>query len=148
MGDTPTTRQGTTCLVTIHGIGFQQPPGEGESGAPDRPGYADLLHQKLAQVLAAEGAGGRLSDDPDRQPYQHGPTVPIYVQSNWPPRPGARQAREAGLERLGSWSPDRDRVVVTPKARLVEDGADIAHVALVYTGLEESRPDPLALLET
>lgn len=139
---------GIVCLVTIHGIGFQQPPGEAESGQPDRPGYADLLHQYLAAALTDQASGRRLSDDPDRQRYQHGPTVPIYVESNWPPVPGrSKQVRETGLERLGTWSPNRDRIITSPKARLVSDGAEIAHVALVYTGLEESKPDLLALVQ-
>jgi hypothetical protein len=36
---------GLTCLLTIHGIGFQQPP---ENGTP---GYADGLHEHLRQGL-------------------------------------------------------------------------------------------------
>lgn len=54
---------GLTCLVTIHGIGFQQPPEGGQ------PGYADTLHASLKQLL-----GDRLSDDPEG-------SGPIYIQS-------------------------------------------------------------------
>lgn len=33
-----------TCLVTIHGVGFQQPPEDGV------PGYADDLHRFLLHI--------------------------------------------------------------------------------------------------
>src|SRR5438552_443688 len=57
-----------TCLVTIHGIGFQQPPREGVAG------YADGLHEHLR-----DGLGASLGDDPNRD------RGPVYVQSTWPP---------------------------------------------------------------
>jgi hypothetical protein len=38
-------KTGITCIVTIHGIGFQQPPGEGVAG------YADDLHAHLCREL-------------------------------------------------------------------------------------------------
>ena len=72
------------CLLTVHGIGFQQPP-EGE-----RDGYADGLHRHLRAVL-----GDRLGEDcgtpadPDRPPGG-----PVYVQSEWEGK------RELGLQRL------------------------------------------------
>lgn len=88
---------GLTCLVTIHGIGFQQPP------TNDQPGYADNLHKSLKRVL-----GDRLSDDPEG-------SGPIYIQSC------AENVTTDGLNRLSR--------------PLVTEGADIAHVALVYSGL-------------
>jgi hypothetical protein len=36
------------CILTIHGIGFQQPPGHGVAG------YADQLHEKLAAGLPGQ----------------------------------------------------------------------------------------------
>lgn len=53
-----------TCLVTVHGIGFQQPPEDG------KPGYADNLHALLKKQL-----GSRLGDDPEG-------SGPVYVQSS------------------------------------------------------------------
>ena len=53
------------CVITVHGIGFQQPP------HGDLPGYADALHEHLRVVL-----GDRLGDDPERD---HG--GPVYVRS-------------------------------------------------------------------
>jgi len=47
-----------TCLVTLHGIGFEQPP---TPGVPNS-GYADPLHQHLKQFLNT-----LLSDDPNRR---------------------------------------------------------------------------------
>lgn len=133
------------CIVTIHGVGFQQAPGPPDGpGLPARPGYADLLHQNLAAELE-----GRLSDDPDKQWYQEVPTAPIYVASSWRKPDLDRQSREAGLARLGQWrgTPYRDGIDTT-SAPLVKEGADVAHVALVYTGLEESKHDVAALVQT
>src|SRR5258708_36778581 len=79
-----------TCVVTIHGIGFQQPPGPGVAG------YADALHRGLSAELP-----GELSSDPARAEYQEGESVPIYVCSRWPPVGGSRGA---GLARLGVWT--------------------------------------------
>ena len=58
----------SVCVVTVHGIGFQQPPRDG------RPGYADALHDLLRRAL-----GDRLGDDPER-PATGGP---VYVSSEW-----------------------------------------------------------------
>jgi hypothetical protein len=69
---------GSVCVVTVHGIGFQQPPENG------KPGYADALHENLGQAL-----GGRLGDDPNRD------KGPVYVQSEWKGSPAD------GLARLG-----------------------------------------------
>src|SRR5690348_4668125 len=79
-----------TCLVTIHGIGFQEPP------SAVVPGYADGLHANLHTALP-----GRLGDDPLRQAYQSGDSVPIYVRSRWPVHGGSF---EEGLMRLGRWT--------------------------------------------
>ena len=46
-----------TCIITLHGIGFEQPPQPGI----DDSGYADPLHEHLKQYL-----GNCLSDDPRR----------------------------------------------------------------------------------
>jgi hypothetical protein len=69
------------CLVTIHGIGFQQPPEDG------RPGYADALHRHLRVKL-----GVRLGDDPERGKREE--AGPVYVSSN------VDGSRDAGLARL------------------------------------------------
>ena len=66
------------CLVTVHGIGFQQPPEDG------RPGYADALHAHLHEQL-----GDELGDDPKRT--EGGP---VYVKSEVGP------SRREGLARL------------------------------------------------
>jgi hypothetical protein len=66
------------CLVTVHGIGFQQPPRDGQ------PGYADALHEHLH---APEALGDRLGDDPNRP-------GPVYVESE------ADGSRGGGLARL------------------------------------------------
>ncbi len=58
------------CVLTIHGIGFQQPPDDQHAG------YADTLHDNLAAVL-----NGRLGDDPQRPAGVHGP---VYVMSAMP----------------------------------------------------------------
>src|SRR5476649_549369 len=71
------------CIVTVHGIGFQQPPLDG------RPGYADALHANLREHLT-----NRLGDDPERG--QEG--GPVYVSSEWKGSP------QDGLARL---APDR-----------------------------------------
>jgi hypothetical protein len=75
---------GSTCLVTIHGIGFQQPPQDG------RPGYADALHAHLHEQL-----GERLGDDPERT----GASGPVYVSSE------VDGSRDHGLARLDPGRP-------------------------------------------
>ena len=121
---------GITCIVTIHGIGFQEPPLDGVAG------YADDLHMNLCSALNQDG-DELLSDDPGRQQYQVGTSVPIYVQSVWPPQ---SLRREDGLKRLGSWDEDHLTVSVAD-APLVKGNARIAHVALVYSGLEGEGPE-------
>jgi hypothetical protein len=133
-----------TCLVTIHGIGFQQAPDDAGGVA----GYADALHQRLHQKLH-----DLLSDDPNRAaaaPHAPGERGVIYVQSSWPPGqapPGVRSVEE-GLRRLGSRATPRSTTLDTHDSPLVEDaGRRIAHVALVYTPAEETGPDVSSTLE-
>lgn len=116
-----------TCFVTVHGIGFQQPPLDGI------PGYADGLHTNLCNALNQDG-NALLSDDPDRRPHQVGDSVPIYVQSVWPPN---SLHIEDGLKRLGSW--DEHHLTVSGPD-LVKDNARIAQVALVYSRLQGEGP--------
>ncbi len=78
---------GSVCLVTVHGIGFQQPPKDGN------PGYADALHEHLRRPL-----GGRLGDDPNRP----APGGPVYVSSEWNGSPAEGLARLDRGERLVS----------------------------------------------
>lgn len=134
---------GITCIVTIHGIGFQQAPSVGADGKLVA-GYADNLHTHLYEELNKDGVELLLSDDPDRQSHQKGDSVPIYVESVWP---AGSFHREAGLERLGTWVDDDRRAVShdrkdDPKQDLVNGNARIAHVALVYSRLEGEGPRP------
>ena len=113
-------------LVTIHGIGFQQRPST--AGAQD--GYADSLHAALGRQLPA----GALGQDPNRA------SGPVYVESSWPP---GSDKTEAGLARLGTW---KGNTVDIDGASLARDEASVAHVALVYSRLEEQSEDTIALL--
>jgi hypothetical protein len=72
----------SSCLVTIHGIGFQQPPEKGQ------PGYADALHAHLHEQLGEE-----LGDDPKRG------SGPVYVKSE------VDGSRRDGLARLDPSQP-------------------------------------------
>jgi hypothetical protein len=107
------------CMLTVHGIGFQQPPQAGI------PGYADGLHHNLAGVL-----GDKLGNDPNRQPETNGP---VYVMSA---RPGTHDT-EWGLSRLGGW---RDGAIDVTGMPLAQPDSPIAHVALIYTSLEDVGP--------
>jgi hypothetical protein len=69
---------GSVCVVTVHGIGFQQPPRDGT------PGYADALHDLLRRPL-----GDRLGDDPERP----GTGGPVYVSSESAGSPNKGLAR-------------------------------------------------------
>ncbi len=119
-----------TCLVTIHGIGFQQAPEDG------LPGYADQVHGNLRQYLEP-----LLSGDPGRG----GTPGAIYVQSHWPP--GSNRV-EPGLARLGRWNASRTSIDGSGDARLTTGDQTVAHVALVYSHLEDQGPRLGALLET
>src|SRR5450755_1709231 len=83
---------GSVCVVSVHGIGFQQPPRDG------RPGYADALHDLLRKTL-----GDRLGDDPER-PATGGP---VYVSSEWDGSPAN------GLGRL-----DAGRALVSEEGKI------------------------------
>jgi hypothetical protein len=77
----------SVCLVTVHGIGFQQPPKDG------KPGYADALHDHLREPL-----GDRLGDDPNRP----APGGPVYVSSEWKGSPAEGLARlDKGAKLVG-----------------------------------------------
>ena len=112
------------CLLTIHGIGFQQPPEAGPDGT-STPGYADPLHYHLQAVL-----GPDLGCDPDRPAGTDGP---VYVMSA---KPGTTDT-EWGLGRLGTWHDDQLDISGVP---LTAHGEPIAHVALVYSPLEGAGP--------
>jgi len=111
-----------TCVVTVHGIGFQTPPRDQEG----IPGYADALHAHLSEVLGNDVLG----DDPGRG---NGVKGPVYVHSNWPPGNGGV---ELGLARLGKWTDERPGRVTTDQP-LVNANQPLAHVALVYAHLED-----------
>jgi hypothetical protein len=124
-----------TCLVTIHGIGFQQPPQPGKDGSPSIDGYADKLHAHLRRYL-----GHLLSDDPGRQPFQGSvqdrASLPVYVQSSYPFGESGVRTIEEGMRRLGTWSISNPNEIDTADAPLIKGDASIAHVALVYSALE------------
>lgn len=115
-----------TCLVTIHGIGFEQPP------VGQVPGYADELHKKLKVALP-----DLLSDDPNRQRTVPGEAGAIYVQSEYPTGSGDRNE---GLRRLGRWDLTH-RTIDAAGAPLVDkehaESDCVSHVALVYSNLED-----------
>jgi len=99
-----------TCLVTLHGVGFQQAPAAGI------PGYADALHERLGRHLDAAWPGAS----------------PIYVCSHWPPE---SQKSEPGLARLGSWRAPGS--IDHAQAPLGDGSSALVHVALVYAHPEE-----------
>src|SRR5579875_477237 len=117
------------CLVTLHGIGFEQPP-QPEKGIP---GYADDLHQHLSKYLDE----ALLGDDPNRGREQRGENGPVYVQSWYPPK---KATAKSGLTRLGNWTGKDHRSVDISQAPLVNGEQRIAHVALVYSHLEGQGP--------
>ena len=110
------------CVLTVHGIGFQQPP------VGSAAGYADVLHKNLSDGLSAIGSS--LGEDPQRTPVPFGP---VYVMSA---KPGTSD-HEWGLKRLGTWSGDSMDVTGMP---LTGGDEPIVHVALVYTSLEGVSP--------
>jgi hypothetical protein len=112
---------GSLVLLTVHGIGFQQPP------TRERPGYADELHDHLRAKLGAD-----LGEDPNRPAQDEAPDRkpggPIYVRSE------VDGSRDAGLARLA------------PDQPLVKEGR-IAHVALVYSPSEPLGAQPGSTLD-
>ena len=122
------------CLVTIHGVGFEQPPMNGI------PGYADSLHEHLSKYLDET----LLGDDPKRERVRRGQSGPIYIQGFWPP---GSQSAEPELARLGQWDESRSRIIDIDKTPLAEGDARIVHIALVYTHLEGVGPQLESLYE-
>ncbi|HEX6538728.1 MAG TPA: hypothetical protein VF155_06085 [Candidatus Dormibacteraeota bacterium] len=120
-------------VVTIHGIGFQNHP----SGLQASDGYADNLHAGLCAT--PQLTGGVLGDDPNR--LAAGGHGPVYVASAYPYN---SNSTEAGLKRLGTWA---GRDVDPTGMPLAPDGARFAHVALVYSQLEETHGDAVAALD-
>ncbi|MBV9315136.1 MAG: hypothetical protein JO100_15715 [Pseudonocardia sp.] len=120
-----------TCLLTVHGIGFQQPP------VGDQAGYADQFHTLLAAPTAL---GSALGNDPNRL------AGPVYVQSCWD------GSRTAGLDRLGTRTATGG--IDISLAPLVAAPAEqqpqprYAHVALVYSDLEDTGPRPGSTVDT
>lgn len=127
---------GITCLVTIHGIGFQHAPENGGQG------YADGLHASLQSHIPQ-----LLSGDPRSEFGRPAGTGAVYVHSDWPPGSGKI---EEGLKRLGRWQAGdtSHRQVDITDVPLTDDSHRIAHVALVYAGLEEQQIHLGASLET
>jgi hypothetical protein len=110
------------CVLTVHGIGFQQPP------IGTSPGYADVLHENLSDGLQVLGSS--LGKDPQRTAAPFGP---VYVMSAKP----ETHDHEWGLKRLGTWNGDSIDITGMPLA----DGEEpIVHVALVYSSLEGVSP--------
>ena len=135
-----------TCLVTLHGIGFEQPPLVVNGAEVANSGYADPLHQHLYKCLTT-----MLSDDPGRaagrtQPGENGP---IYVQSHYLDAQ-KRISREEGLKRLGAWCDDKQRIDTTDAPLVAVEASDecISHVALVYSNLEPMKSEVGATLLT
>src|SRR5437764_1943343 len=133
-----------TCLVTLHGIGFEQPPnirnkqGKMESDKEGNwkefginTGYADLFHHHLH---THPRLAPLLSDDPKRSRSHAGENGAIYIQSRWG-QDQERSSTEEGLKRLGIWSKDR-KEINTDGAPLVANGKLLSHIALVYSNLE------------
>ncbi len=81
-----------TCLVTVHGIGFERPPRN------DQPGYADALQRHLGQT---KYLAGRLSEHM------------LYVESNWchPRKPGNQTIR---IDEIAAKLPSDKEIVHIP----------------------------------
>ena len=126
-----------TCLVTLHGIGFQQTPQDGV----DNSGYADPLHLNLKKCLKE-----KLSDDPGRKRSKPGDNGVIYVQSRWADEQG-KASSEPGMKRLGVWCNDKQHVDTTG-APLVANDEPVSHIALIYSNLEPIGPEVGAALIT
>lgn len=127
---------GITCLVTIHGIGFQHAPENGGQG------YADGLQESLGKHIPE-----LLSGDPRSEFGRPAGTGAVYVHSDWPPGSGKI---EEGLKRLGRWQEGdaSHRQVDITDVPLTDNSHPLAHVALVYAGLEEKQIHLGASLET
>lgn len=119
-------------IVTIHGIGFQNTP----SSLTATDGYADALHAGLCKQDGLKD--GVLGDDPNR--VAAGGSGPVYVSSSFPPD---THNTEDGLKRLGVW---KGNSIDAGDTKLAPDGAKYAHVALVYSHLEETQGDAIAMM--
>ncbi len=126
------------CVVTLHGIGFEQAPQTDKDGVVLKAGYADSLHMHLSKCL-----GSMLSDDPNRRRAKDEPGVngAIYVQSCWAEN-GGTPSHEVGMKRLGVWSDDMTCIIRDDVSHLISDedyasGKRVSHVALVYSNLEK-----------
>ncbi|HEY5003728.1 MAG TPA: hypothetical protein VII61_11285 [Ktedonobacteraceae bacterium] len=129
------------CLVTIHGVGFEQSPTLDQDGKYTiTPGYADPLHAYLSEYLDETW----LSDDPLRCHRKRGEAGPIYVSSVWPPN---THKREDGLKRLGTWDQTHFRDVDGSNAPLTDGKGRISHIALVYSELEGHSALPGAAMD-
>lgn len=128
--------QQVTCLVTIHGIGFQQAPDGNIAG------YADTLQERLKRQLPDE-----LGGDPASEFGRPAGTGAIYVHSDWPPD---TRNMDQGLARLGVWKTGdaSHRDIDAGKAPLADGDLPIAHIALIYSHLEDQGSHPGASLET
>ncbi len=140
-----------TCLVTLHGIGFEQPPAMDDNGVElgTNTGYADTLHKNLL----CTSLGPMLSDDPNRKREKVGDNGAIYVQSLWNEHGKKPASHEDGLKRLGIWSDDKTYIIQNDTSRLISDGdyasgKHVSHIALVYSNLEATGPAVGAALIT
>lgn len=127
---------GIICLVTIHGIGFQHAPVNGVGG------YADGLHASLQRFLPT-----LISGDPVSEFGRPAGVGAVYVHSDWPPGSGRT---DEGLKRLGRWvaGDTSHRSLDITGVPLASEDRLVAHVALVYAGLEEREPHLGAVMET
>ncbi|HEX2911753.1 MAG TPA: hypothetical protein VH186_13165 [Chloroflexia bacterium] len=127
-----------TCLVTLHGMGFQQLP----EPSQHIEGYADTLHKRLNRYL-----NDRLGGDTDPRETRGPDDGPIYVSSHWPPE---IEKVEPGLARLGQWELNqmKNRVINIEKASIIDRERPLAHIALVYSQLKDTRLHLGATLDT
>jgi len=125
-----------TCIVTLHGVGFQTTP----NNVVDNSGYADSLHLHLC---CAKDMGTILCDDPGRERQRPGDNGVIYVQSCWRDGEGGSITHEEGLKRLGTWTENRKSIIIddAPLVPATEpvSAKSVAHIALIYSDLELHR---------
>jgi hypothetical protein len=114
--------QRITCLVTVPGVGFQQPR------VGTTPGYADDLHAHLRAALP-----GLLGAEP------------LYVVGQGTP---GLTHREPGLCALGTWDAQRPSHIVRPVPDRVNDGQHaLIHIAPVYAPPEPHSTDVVSLID-
>jgi len=119
-----------TVLLTVHGVGFQTEPDVNNKGVG---GYADNLQTSL---LETDSLKDLLGGDPEDEFHRGADYGAIYVQSSWFTDTKALsgpRSYNAGLGRLGYCGQPATEV---PK--LFQSGRPIAHVALVYSNLENT----------